>query len=180
MPPPHPRRNPPHYPGLRIEALNAASVDAARSLLLEYGRFVLDSEGPSRFCFGDLQREVDHLSATFDGDRGQLLLAWVDAAPAGCVTWRAMKSIPGGCEMKRLWVRPQFRGLRLGERLVAELIERARTAGFTAVYLDTVPASMASACRMYQRMGFKECAPYHASPRDGLAFMRLSLDSGSR
>ena len=162
-----------------IEALSegsgTASLEAGRALLLEYGRFVLEAEGPARFCFGKLQEEVDGLPSGFAALGGELLLAWADGAAAGCVTYRALPAVSGGCEMKRLWVRPEFRGMGLGDRLVLELCERARAAGYTAVYLDTMPASMGSAYRMYCRLGFAECAPYHNSEAEGLAFMRKPL-----
>jgi putative acetyltransferase len=164
---------------IRIEALSSASgaaaVEAGRTLLLEYGRFVLETEGPARFCFGKLEDEVAGLPDGFAAQRGELLLAWVDDVAAGCVTYRELAPESDGCEMKRLWVRPEFRGLGLGELLVEALLERARDAGFTAVCLDTVPANMGSAYRMYLRLGFAECAPYHSALMDGLMFMRRSL-----
>jgi ribosomal protein S18 acetylase RimI-like enzyme len=163
-----------------IEALSdgsdAVSIEAARALLLEYGRFVLESEGPARFCFGKLQDEIDGLPGGFIGLGGELLLAWVDGIAAGCLTYRALPAVSGGCEMKRLWVRPEFRGSGLGERLILELCERAGTAGYAAVYLDTMPASMGPAYRMYQRLGFAECAPYHVGIAEGVVFMRRELD----
>jgi ribosomal protein S18 acetylase RimI-like enzyme len=177
---------------IRIEGLSpasdAAAVEAGRALLLEYGRFVLESEGPARFCFGKLEQEVAGLPDGFAAQRGELLLAWVDGVAAGCVTYRALSAGSdtgsntgsefgsGACEMKRLWVRPAFRGSGLGERLVEALLERARDAGFKAVCLDTVPANMGSAYRMYLRLGFAECAPYHENFMDGLTFMRRSLE----
>lgn len=165
---------------LRIEVLDEtsspASVDAGRDLLLEYGRFVLSAEGPARFCFGKLEEEARGLPAGYAALRGAFLLAWVNGAAAGCVTYRALAAVPGACEMKRLWVRPEFRGLHLGERLILELFERARAAGFTSVCLDTVPETMAAAYRMYLRLGFVECPPFHESATAGMLFMRRNLD----
>src|ERR1700739_1424053 len=111
------------FPGrdlVRIEALDYSSstiaIEAARALLLEYGRFVLSVEGPARFCFGKLEDEVCGLPGTYAAMGGECLVAWVNEdAAAGCVTYRALAAVPGGCEMKRLWVRPAFRGTGLGE-----------------------------------------------------------------
>jgi len=168
---------------ITIQALDGASdaacVATARELLLEYGRFVQSVEGPARFCFGKLEDEVRGLPATYAAMGGECLVAWindeVENAGAGCVTYRALATVPGGCEMKRLWVRPAFRGTGLGERLTLEVLARARDAGFAAVYLDTVPETMGPAYRMYQRLGFVECAPFHESATAGMVFMRRSL-----
>lgn len=177
---------------IRIEAVgeesSAATVEMAREMLLEYGRFVLAAEGPARFCFGKLEDEAKGLPGSYRAQGGELLLAWVkknernavavtglEDAAAGCVSYRALKSVPGGCEMKRLWVRPGFRGLALGERLTLEVFARARAAGFEAVYLDTFPEAMGPACAMYRRLGFEECEPFHGSATEGMVFMRRGL-----
>lgn len=167
------------HPKIAIHVLEqyspAASIEAARKLLLEYGQFVLGVEGPARFCFGKLEDEARGLPGSFAKPENGLLLVWVDGSAAGCVTWRAMAAISGGCEMKRLWVRPAFRSLGLGERLTRELLKQAAEVGYSAVYLDTVPETMGSAYRMYQRLGFVECEPYHNSATSGMAFMRKDL-----
>jgi putative acetyltransferase len=166
---------------LRIEALDysssTASIEAARALLLEYGEFVLAVEGPARFCFGKLEDEVNGLPGTYSKQGGLLLLAWQGGTAAGCVAYRALSWIPRACEMKRLWVRPRFRGAQLGERLTLAILERARAARYTAVYLDTMPESMGPAHRMYRRLGFVECPPFHGSVTPGLVFMRRPLET---
>jgi putative acetyltransferase len=169
---------------IRIETVGAESpartIETAREMLLEYGRFVLEAEGPARFCFGKLEDEARGLPESYRARGGELLLAWVkdsDCAEsaAGCVSYRALESRKGGCEMKRLWVRPGFRGWGLGERLTRELFAWARKAGYEAVYLDTFPAAMGSAYGMYVRLGFTECGPYHESKAEGMVFMRRKL-----
>jgi ribosomal protein S18 acetylase RimI-like enzyme len=165
---------------VRIEALNeassTASLEAGRALLLEYGRHILSVEGPARFCFGKLEDEVRELPQSYASMGGECLVAWVDQSAAGCVTYRALSAMPGACEMKRLWVRPEFRGLKVGERLTLALVERARVSGFTAVCLDTVPETMGAAYRMYLRLGFAECPAFHKSATEGMLFMRRSLE----
>jgi len=151
------------------------TIATARALLLEYGSFVTEAEGAAHFCFGKLQEEIDGLPETYLKQGGEMLVAHVDGEAAGCVTYLSISTVVGSCEMKRLWVRPAFRGSELGERLVLNAIERAAQAGFDAMYLDTFPATMRSAFEMYLRLGFKRCGPYNDSAFEGIAFMRRSL-----
>lgn len=164
---------------ITIEALgpgaNPQELINARALLLEYGRFVTEAEGAAHFCFGRLHEEVDGLPDFYRKHGGEMLLAYVDGAAAGCVTWRTLSSVVNTCEMKRFWVRPAFRGLGLGERLVLAAIEQAAAAGFEAMYLDTFPGTMKSAYDMYLRLGFAPCDPYNDSRFEGVVFMRRPL-----
>lgn len=82
---------------------------------------------------------------------------------------------PGAWEMKRLWVRPSVRGLGLGRKLTLAVLERARVAGRSAVYLDTAPASMATAVRLYLELGFEPCSAYSGDPVAGLAYLKKNL-----
>jgi GNAT superfamily N-acetyltransferase len=163
---------------ITIEALGPGAspqdIEHARALLLEYGRFVTEAEGAAHFCFGKLQDEVDGLPDTYRKQDGDMLVAYSDGEAAGCVTCRGIANISRGCEMKRLWVRPAFRGTGLGERLVVAAIELA-AARFNAMYLDTFPATMKSAFEMYLRLGFTPCDPYNDSTFEGVVFMRRPL-----
>jgi putative acetyltransferase len=162
-----------------IEALGPGAspqaIQTARALLLEYGRFVTEAEGAAHFCFGKLQEEVDGLPDSYRRQGGEMLMAEVDGEAGGCVTYRGIATMAGACEMKRLWVRSAFRGWGLGERLILSAIEHAAAAGFDAMYLDTFPASMKSAFKMYLRLGFTPCAPYNDSTFEGIVFMRRPL-----
>ncbi|MBV8437135.1 MAG: GNAT family N-acetyltransferase [Silvibacterium sp.] len=152
------------------------AIASARDLLLEFGRFVTRAEGAERFGWDKLQEEVDGLPDTYRHQNGEMLLAYADGQPAGCVTWRDIPAIPGACEMKRLWVRPAFRGLGLGEQLILTAIERATRAGFDAMYLDTFPGTMKSAFDMYRRLGFAKCEAFNDSAYEGVVFMRRALN----
>ena len=77
--------------------------------------------------------------------------------------------------MKRLWVRLASRGLALGRTLTLAVIERARAAGCKAIYLDTAPASMGNAHKLYLELGFEPCAPYNDNPVEGLAYLARKL-----
>jgi GNAT superfamily N-acetyltransferase len=166
------------------QATPAPLLAAARTLLLEYGQFVIAQPGAARFCFGSLQQEAEGLPSSFIQQGGGSLLALAGGEPAGFVAWRALPSqsvapespIPESplresWELKRLWVRPSARGLALGRRLTQAVLDRAVAARRTAVYLDTAPGSMASAHRLYLDMGFTPCAPYNDNPVEGLVWM---------
>jgi GNAT superfamily N-acetyltransferase len=100
-------------------------------------------------------------------------MALVDGQPAGFVAWRELpvSIAPDAWELKRLWVRPIARGLGLGRSLTQAVLDRAAAAGRKAVYLDTAPASMAAAHRIYLEMGFTPCAQYNDNPVEGLAYL---------
>lgn len=152
-------------------------LSQARELLLEYGRFVIAQPGAGRFCFGSLEKEAAGLPESYIDQGGGSLIAFADGEPAGFVAWRALPDSVehDAWEMKRLWVRASARGLGLGKTLTLAVLDRARAAGRAAVYLDTAPASMGSAYRLYLELGFEPCAPYNDNPVEGLAYLRLSL-----
>jgi len=168
---------------VRLEDLDqqssSQSLNAARELLLEYGRFVIAQPGAARFCFGSLEQEAARLPHSYLEQSGGCILATVENTPtgfpAGFIAWRELPPsthvLPDAWEMKRLWVRPEARGLGLGRRLTEAVIARAISVRRKAIYLDTAPASMSAAHRMYREMGFIECAPYNNTPVDGLVWM---------
>src|ERR1700744_114956 len=125
-------------------------IEAARALLLEYGRWVIAQPGAGQFCFGTLEKEAERLPADYLEQGGGCMAARVDGEPAGFVAWRAVAPGAGliasasstAWELKRLWVRPNARGLRLGQMLTEAVIHRARAAGRQSIYLDTAPQSM--------------------------------------
>jgi ribosomal protein S18 acetylase RimI-like enzyme len=153
----------------------------ARELLLEYGRFVIAQPGAARFCFGSLEQEAARLPFSYVEQGGGCLMAHVQGEPAGFVAWRAVpvSVAPDAWELKRLWVRPVARGLALGRALTRAVLDRAIAAQQKAVYLDTAPASMAAAHRLYLELGFEPCAPYNDNPVEGLAWLKKTLEPGS-
>lgn len=150
-------------------------VAHARTLLLEYGRFVIAQPGAARFCFGSLEKEAERLPMSYLEQQGGCMIAHATGQPAGFVAWRAidanMEANPAAWELKRLWVRPEARGLGLGTKLTDAVLDRARTAGCPSVYLDTAPQSMAAAYRIYRAMGFVACQKYNDNPVVGLAYL---------
>ncbi len=107
--------------------------------------------------FQNFEEELANLPGDYTLPEGRLLLAWWDNQVAGCVALR--KISPEGCEMKRLYVRPQFRRLEIGRTLAGEIIEEAKKIGYTWMRLDTVP-SMKRARALYDSLGFKRIPPY--------------------
>lgn len=164
---------------VRIEEITTGSAETilanARALLLEYGRFVIAQPGAARFCFGSLETEAERLPLSYHEQGGGCLIAYVDGHPAGFVAWRALEPspavVPDAWEMKRLWVRPEARGLHLGQALTQAILDRSVAAGRRAMYLDTAPASMGTAHQMYLALGFQPCAAYNDNPVEGLAYL---------
>lgn len=146
-------------------------------MLLEYGRFVVAQPGAARFCFGSLEQEAARLPHSYLEQAGGCLLAHARGEAAGFVAWRALPAnvAPSAWELKRLWVRPAARGLALGRTLTEAVLRRARAAEQTAVYLDTAPAAMGAAYKLYLAMGFEACAAYNNNPVEGLAWLRKLL-----
>jgi len=154
--------------GLELHvATSAEQIEQVRDLFLEYQRAIgVD------LCFQGFERELATLPGDYAAPRGRLYLATVDAAPAGCVALRALSATD--CELKRLYVRPAFRASGLGVVLARHAIEAARQWGYRRVVLDTLP-SMTAAQRLYEKLGFRDTAPYVHNPEPGVRFMALDL-----
>lgn len=143
-------------------------------LFAEYTQMLLEGD-PSFQAYLDVQhydRELDHLEEKYGPPDGRLYLAYCDGALAGCVGLRRLDG--QSCEMKRLYVRPAFRGKRLGALLVERIIADAREIGYRCMLLDTLPF-LESAIRMYKKFGFHEVDSYNDSPMDTSIYMRLEL-----
>jgi putative acetyltransferase len=164
----------------QLQASTSESTLAqARELLLEYGRFVIAQPGAARFCFGSLEQEAANLPQSYTDQGGGCLMAQVDGDPAGFVAWRRLPEAVAraSSELKRLWVRPAARGLALGRALTLAVLDHAVSAGQKFIYLDTAPAAMAAAHRLYLDLGFEPCPAYNDNPVEGLAWLRKSLQA---
>jgi ribosomal protein S18 acetylase RimI-like enzyme len=155
--------------GLAIkQATSATQIVAARELFLEYAK----SLGFS-LCFQSFDAELAGLPGDYAPPEGRLLLAQYQDQLAGCVALHKLE--PKICEMKRLYLRPQFRGKGLGRALADQIIAEARQIGYERIRLDTVEPVMKDAVAMYRRIGFQEIVAYRANPIAGALYMELHL-----
>jgi GNAT superfamily N-acetyltransferase len=151
------------------------TIQAARTLLLEYGQFVASEPSVTSFCYGSLQDEAAKLPQSYLSQDGGAVLAEPAGFPLGFVAWRSLPAVPDAWEIKRLWVRAEARGTGLGRLLMQTLIDRAKSAGRTQLLLDTAPEVMASAYRLYLEMGFTECPPYNGPAKPAIVYMHKVL-----
>jgi ribosomal protein S18 acetylase RimI-like enzyme len=142
-------------------------VEQVRQLFREYAQATGACE-----CFQDFARELAGLPGEYGAPAGQLLLADVDSRAAGCVALRRLEE--GISEMKRLYVRPEFRGRRLGRRLAEAILAEARRAGYRVMRLDTLP-SMTAAQSLYDSLGFRSIPRYNRTPGPGVIHLELRL-----
>jgi GNAT superfamily N-acetyltransferase len=154
-------------PGLVInQAESTAEIAQARELFLEYA----GSLGFS-LCFQGFDQELANLPGDYALPQGRLLLAEYHGSLAGCAALHKLE--PGINEMKRLYVRPQFRGKQIGRLLAEYLIAEAAVAGYKRIRLDTIEPLMSSAVSLYRTLGFREIAPYRTNPIEGALYMEL-------
>ena len=127
-------------------------------------------------CFQDFEGEIAGLPGDYTPPRGALLLAKVDGAIAGCCALRPLDSSDyvNAAEMKRLYVRPPFRGLGLGRQLAEAILDAALISGYDSVLLDTLD-DMEIARAMYEELGFKEIPPYYHNPLAGAHYLKVDL-----
>jgi GNAT superfamily N-acetyltransferase len=155
--------------GLSIrQAESPAQIAQVRELFLEYAK----SLGFS-LCFQNFDKELAGLPGDYAPPEGRLLLAEFAGGVAGCVALH--KCDAGICEMKRLYLRPQFRGKGLGRVLAEAVIAEAQKIGYERMRLDTVEPVMRDAVGLYRKLGFREIAPYRTNPMPGTLYMELKL-----
>jgi len=150
------------------QAESPGQIAQARELFIEYA----NSLGFS-LCFQNFDDELAALPGRYAPPDGRLLLAEYDGQFAGCIALHQLE--PEICEMKRLYLRPQFRGKGIGLALVHRIFAEAREIGYSRMRLDTVEPMMKDAVAMYRRLGFKEIAPYCNNPMPGALYMELDL-----
>jgi putative acetyltransferase len=167
-----------------VQASSVTDIAQARELFLEYEK----SLGFS-LSFQNFDKELAGLPGDYAPPAGRLLLAVHEGQLAGCVALHKLAakddSEPASevykedgyefCEMKRLYLRPQFRGKGLGRALADRIITEARAIGYKRMRLDTIEPIMKDAVAMYRRLGFQEIAPYRANPMPGTLYMELEF-----
>ena len=151
-----------------VQAESPTQLVQARELFLEYAQSLEFS-----LCFQGFDKELADLPGDYAPPDGRLLLAHYDAQLAACAALHKLD--PGICEMKRLYLRPQFRGKGLGRALADRIVAEARQIGYQRMRLDTVEPVMKDAVAMYRKLGFREIAPYRVNPMPGTIYMELLL-----
>jgi ribosomal protein S18 acetylase RimI-like enzyme len=148
-------------------------LGAVRDLFAAYAASL-----PVDLDYQDFAAEVADLPGKYAPPGGEILVAW-DAArrPIACIGLRPLDA-PGTCEMKRLYVVPEARSFGLGKALTEALIEVAKSRGYAALRLDTLP-TMHTAASLYERLGFRRIKPYYAPTPEGTMFMELDLSPSS-
>lgn len=157
-----------------IELATPTSMEeilALRELVKEYAA-TLNVD----LCFQDFDAELASLPGQYAEPRGALRVALSNGELAGCCALRPLDHVDyaNACEMKRLFVRPRFRGLGIGRRLAEDIMDAARQAGYACVLLDTL-SDMETARAMYQDLGFVEIPPYYFNPVPGSHYLKVDL-----
>lgn len=150
------------------QAESPAQIAQARELFLEYAKSLNFS-----LCFQSFDKELASLPGDYSPPEGRLLLAEYQCQLAGCVALHKLEA--DVCEMKRLYLRLQFRGKGLGRVLADRIIAEARQIGYRRMRLDTVEPVMKDAVAMYRKLGFREIDPYRPNPNPGTLYMELEL-----
>lgn len=145
-----------------------------KELFTEYTQMLID--GDSKFKeYLDIQNydaEIEHLENKYGPPEGRLYIAYVNSKAAGCIGMRRIDD--KNCEMKRLYVKPEYRGNGLGKILVDRIISDAKAEGYRHMLLDTLPF-LESALKLYRAYGFYEIKSYNDSPMKTSIFMRLDI-----
>ena len=152
-----------------IQAETPEQIEQARTLFREYESWL----GLS-LCFQNFDEELANLPGKYAAPSGRLLLAFADGDLAGCVALRALAD--DVCEMKRLFVRENYRGRKIGNALIEKILEQAKTIGYAKMRLDTYPPKMPKAVALYNAYGFREISAYYHNPFGETLFMEKNLD----
>jgi ribosomal protein S18 acetylase RimI-like enzyme len=149
------------------QAATPDEIAIARTLFQEYANTLgVD------LCFQGFADELAQLPGSYAPPRGRLLVALAHSVAAGCVALRPLSM--SVCEMKRLYVRPAFRGQGLAKQMAEMIIAEAAQLGYSTMRLDTLP-HMVAATRLYESLGFVPCAPYYNTPLQDTIFMERAL-----
>lgn len=151
-----------------IQAETPELIKETKNLFREYEAWF-----GMNLCFQNFDDEVANLPGKYAAPDGRLFLAFADGTLAGCIALRKLED--GVCEMKRLYVRGEFRGQGIGIELIEKIIEAARAIGYKKMRLDTYPPKMGKAVSLYEARGFREIPPYYHNPYGETLFMELDL-----
>jgi len=160
---------------MNLEIISAYGFPQEIGILFKEYTDILIAENPGFKDYLALQNydeEIAHLEVKYGLPQGRLYLAYYEGKLAGCIGLRKIDD--ENCEMKRLYVKPEFRGKQIASRLVQRIIEDAKEIGYKNMLLDTFPF-LESAIAMYKNCGFVEIESYNNSPMEGLIYLQLEL-----
>jgi GNAT superfamily N-acetyltransferase len=152
-----------------LQAERPEHIALARELIMEYAAWL-----EFKLCFQGFEEEMRSLPGSYAPPTGRLLIAFWEGKPAGVIALRSLAE-EGICEMKRLYVRSEFRGHHIGQAMAERVIGEASEIGYSRMRLDTVPGQMDRAIAMYRELGFAETQPYYQTPVGQTVFMELVL-----
>lgn len=148
--------------------------DEIKSLFTEYTEYLVEND--SKFKeYLEIQKyddEIEHFESKYGLPCGRLYVAYYENQVAGCIALRKLNDKE--CEMKRLYVIPEFRNNGIAKALVEKLVSDAKEIGYSSMLLDTLPF-LQTAIKMYKKMGFYEIECYNNSPMDNSIYLRLDL-----
>ena len=142
-------------------------LSEVKALIIEYSRRL-----GRDLSFQNFDDELQNPAHKYTAPEGEILVAIEDEKVLGMIAYHRHSS--ERCEMKRLYVKPEARGMHLGDALVKEIIEHAKTAGYKEMVLDTI-VPLKAAISLYKKYGFEECEPYYHNPMDDVVYMRKDL-----
>jgi len=154
-----------------VQASSSHDLEVIKTLFLEY-----QQELGADLCFQGFEQELNALPGEYTHPNGRLLLIKEKTEVVGCIAFKPVGN--NCCEIKRLYVRPQFRGQNFGRVLVTKLIDEARQVGYATMRLDTL-SSLVAAISLYQELGFVASEPTYQQDEFDLTFMALDLVSGA-
>ena len=149
-------------------AESSEDIEIIRGLFREYEEWT-----ETDLCFQGFEDELAKLPGKYAKPKGRLLIAEVEGNAAGCIALRPLAD--DICEMKRLFVREDFRGSGIGRSLIAEIIKQAEIIGYKKMRLDTIASKMHAAVAIYRGFGFYEISPYYENPLEDVIYMEKSL-----
>jgi GNAT superfamily N-acetyltransferase len=124
-------------------------------------------------CFQSFDSEIDNPLYKYSAPTGALFIATYNATPVGCIALQPLQDA-GTCEMKRLYVDPEYRKFGIGDALVKALLQEAKTMDYILMKLDTLERLQA-AIKLYQKFGFETVNAYYDNPLPGVVFMQKEL-----
>lgn len=148
--------------------------DEVKELFTEYTDYLVkgDKEFRKYLEIQKYDNEIENPEEKYGLPKGRLYVAYFENKVAGCIALRPLNDTQ--CEMKRLYVKPQFRNKGIAKILVEKIISDAKEIGYNSMLLDTLPF-LTAATNMYKKMGFYEFECYNDSPLDNTIYMKLDL-----